>query len=246
MVLKAKFALLSLCSILAISGCQNSRVYAPVSSVGATSKYHVVRRGDSLYSIAFRYGKDYLSLARQNRIAPPYTILIGQKIAIGGSGTTAGRMATRKAAAREKKAKQKMSRKPVQSKHSNSQMASGSLKWHWPMKGEILKRFDGKMSKGIDIAGTPGARVSAAADGVVVYAGGNLRGYGKLVIVKHNDHFLSAYGNNRKIRVKEGERVKAGQKLAEAGTSSSNVEMLHFEIRRDGKPRDPIGYLPKN
>ena len=80
---------------------------------------------------------------------------------------------------------------------------------------------------------------------MVVYAGGNLRGYGKLVIVKHNDHFLSAYGNNREIRVREGEDVKAGQILAEAGRGSSNKEMLHFEIRQDGKPKDPIGYLPQ-
>ncbi len=244
MALKAKIALLSLCSVLVLSGCQNSPVYVPVSTLGGTSKYHVVRRGDTLYSIAFLYGKDYLRLARLNRIAQPYTIFIGQKIALGDRGKADGKTAARKTSARDKK--ENTGGKPVSSKQSSSKVAGGSVRWRWPMKGEILKLFDGKMSKGIDIAGKPGARVNAAADGVVVYAGGNLRGYGKLVIVKHNDHFLSAYGNNRKIRVTEGDDVKAGQMLAEAGTSSSNVEMLHFEIRRDGKPKDPIGYLPKN
>ena len=84
----------------------------------------------------------------------------------------------------------------------------------------------------------------AAADGVVVYAGGNLRGYGQLVIVKHNDSFLSAYGNNEKMLVKEGEKVKAGKSIARVGKTAANVEMLHFEIRRDGKPVDPLRYLP--
>ncbi|HAK53566.1 MAG TPA: hypothetical protein DCM54_16945, partial [Gammaproteobacteria bacterium] len=89
-----------------------------------------------------------------------------------------------------------------------------------------------------------GQRVNAAADGVVVYAGGNLRGYGKLVIVKHSDRFLSAYGNNQEIRVSEGETVKAGQMLAKVGASASNVETLHFEIRLNGRPEDPLRYLP--
>ena len=103
----------------------------------------------------------------------------------------------------------------------------------------------GKVNKGIDIRGGLGESVAAAADGVVVYAGGGLRGYGKLVIVKHNDHFLSAYGHNRAILVKEGEKVKGGQVVAEIGSSGPGKEMLHFEIRRDGKPEDPLLYLPK-
>jgi lipoprotein NlpD len=102
----------------------------------------------------------------------------------------------------------------------------------------------GRVNKGVDIRGRLGESVAAAADGVVVYAGGGLRGYGKLVIVKHNDHFLSAYGHNRAILVKEGEKVKGGQVVAEIGSSGLNQEMLHFEIRRDGKPEDPLLYLP--
>lgn len=227
-------------SILVISGCRHSPVNAPVSTAGEKSNYHIVRSGDTLYSIAWRYGRDYKSLARENKIAPPYTIFVGQKIAIRDKSKT-----TRITAAREKKARKLTREKQTKAKQTSSAIATNStVRWRWPMNGAILKNFDGKINKGIDIAGKPGARVNAAADGVVVYAGGNLRGYGKLVIVKHNDHFLSAYGNNREIRVREGEDVKAGQMLAEAGRGSSNAEILHFEIRQDGKPKDPIGYLP--
>jgi lipoprotein NlpD len=243
MVLKTEIAILILGSILALTGCRNSPVYAPVSTVGEKSRYHLVRSGDTLYSIAWRYGQDYKHLARANKIVPPYTIFVGQKIALTGAGS-----ATRDAARRKKKAgKAALVKKKNQSlsrRISSPDAGSSRVNWRWPMKGTVLRNFDGKISKGIDIASSSGARVNAAADGVVVYAGGNLRGYGKLVIIKHNDHFLSAYGNNRVIRVSEGEKVKAGQMLAEAEVSSSNVEMLHFEIRQDGKPKDPIGYLP--
>jgi lipoprotein NlpD len=118
--------------------------------------------------------------------------------------------------------------------------------WRWPLKGRVLNRFSlvQPVNKGIDIAGDIGDTVTASADGVVVYAGGNLKGYGQLVIVKHNDNFLSAYGNNEKMLVKEGEKVRAGKSIARVGKSVANVEMLHFEIRRDGKPVDPLKYLP--
>ena len=100
------------------------------------------------------------------------------------------------------------------------------------------------INKGIDIKGKAGQRVSAAADGMVVYAGGNLRGYGKLVIIKHNESFLSAYGNNQEILVREGEQVKGGQMVAKVGTTAGKVEMLHFEVRLNGRPEDPLKYLP--
>jgi lipoprotein NlpD len=124
--------------------------------------------------------------------------------------------------------------------------ASDPPEWDWPLRGEVLGDFSlqGKVNKGIDIAGKPGSGVKAAADGVVVYAGSNLRGYGKLVIVKHNHQFLSAYGNNYSIRVDEGKKVKAGDVLGRVGSSDSNIEMLHFEIRKDGIPVNPVDYLP--
>ncbi|WP_369602242.1 peptidoglycan DD-metalloendopeptidase family protein [Hahella sp. SMD15-11] len=104
----------------------------------------------------------------------------------------------------------------------------------------------GKINKGIDIAGRIGDPVRAAADGEVVYAGSGLLGYGNLVIINHNEHYLSAYAHNRRILVKEGERVKAGQVIAELGATGTRTPKLHFEIRRDGKPVDPLKYLPRN
>ena len=120
------------------------------------------------------------------------------------------------------------------------------LRWQWPIEGEVIKEFSlsGTINKGIDIKGSSGQRVNAAADGTVVYAGGNLRGYGKLVILKHNNRFLSAYGNNQEIRVREGEKVRGGQVIGTLGASTSLAEILHFEIRLDGRPQNPFNYLP--
>ena len=113
--------------------------------------------------------------------------------------------------------------------------------------GEIVAGFalSGKVNKGVDLRGKLGESVLSAGDGVVVYAGGGLRGYSKLVIVKHSDRYLSAYGNNGAIYVKEGDKVMAGEKIAVIGSSGSKIETLHFEIRRNGKPENPLTYLPK-
>jgi lipoprotein NlpD len=213
-------------------------VGAPVRNAGESGKYHTVQKGETLYSIAWRYGKDYKSLASANKIAHPYTIYLGQKIAIRGRSTES----KQKPASKKKASKRKTTTKSV-----TPTSTASTIEWKWPLNGKVVKGFSlkGKVNKGIDILGTEGNRVGAAADGVVVYAGGNLRGYGKLVIVKHNEQFLSAYGNNRSIRVKEGQKVKQGQMLAEVGKNSSDIEMLHFEIRRNGKPENPASYLPK-
>jgi lipoprotein NlpD len=119
------------------------------------------------------------------------------------------------------------------------------LDWAWPAKGRIVAGFSETANlKGIDIAGTPGQAVHASAPGRVVYAGTGLRGYGKLIIIKHNATFLSAYAHNREILVKEGQQVTRGQKIAEMGDTDSDQVKLHFEIRRQGKPIDPTKYLP--
>lgn len=236
--LSGRIATVVLCLVLFLTACQSSDIGAPVRNAGESGKYHRVSKGDTLYSIAWRYGKDYKGLASANKIDHPYTIYLGQKILI--RGRSAESVSTRKPASKKKITKSKTIVK------SSAPSSKTEIQWGWPLSGQVLKEFSlqGKVNKGIDIAGSAGTRVNAAADGVVVYAGGNLRGYGKLVIVKHNDRFLSAYGNNRSIRVKEGQKVKQGQVLAEVGTSSSDVEMLHFEIRRDGKPENPVSYLP--
>ena len=122
----------------------------------------------------------------------------------------------------------------------------GGVLWRWPGKGSLVGNFvaGDQTRQGIDIAGTSGDPVLAAADGEVVYSGNGLLGYGELIIVKHNATFLSAYGHNRKRLVQEGERIKAGQQIAEMGSSASARDELHFEIRKNGKPVNPLEYLP--
>ncbi|MBI3716610.1 MAG: peptidoglycan DD-metalloendopeptidase family protein [Betaproteobacteria bacterium] len=121
--------------------------------------------------------------------------------------------------------------------------ASGDPDWAWPVKGKLLAMFT-ESSKGIDISGTRNTPVLAAAGGKVIYNQSGLRGYGRLVIIKHNDNWLSAYAHNEKVLVIEGQAVKKGEKIAEMGSSDSDVVKLHFEIRRQGKPVDPMKFLP--
>jgi lipoprotein NlpD len=122
---------------------------------------------------------------------------------------------------------------------------SGSGAWIWPADGSVQNRYSESDTKGLDISGTRGAAVRAAASGRVVYQGSGLRGYGQLIIIKHNDEFLSAYAHNDRIYVKEGDVVKRGQKIADMGSTGTDRVKLHFEIRRQGVPIDPLRYLPK-
>lgn len=123
--------------------------------------------------------------------------------------------------------------------------SNGGVNWRWPADGQLIKRFQsGDAIPGIEIAGKSGDAVRAAADGVVVYSGNGLVGYGELIIVKHNDSYLSAYGHNSKRLVKEGQRVTAGQQIAEMGSTGASRDELQFQIRKDGNPVDPLGYLP--
>lgn len=235
------------CSVLVLvmlSGCQSAR--APVGVIGDRGKYHEVQRGETLYSIAFSYGLDFRDVASRNKIRPPYTIYPGQKIYLSPPTSTAARSKSSKPAISSRTAKQSTTKKQATTTASAPKTPLSSGQWQWPIKGEVIKPFslDGEINKGIDISAKSGTPVNAAAAGVVVYAGGNLRGYGKLVIIKHDDRYLSAYGNNRTIRVKEGDKIRRGQTISEVGKTASAVEMLHFEIRRDGKPEDPLRHLP--
>lgn len=224
-----------------ISGCGFGGGYAPVYSSGEkrgnSARVHTVRSGETLYSIAFRYGLDYKQIADANGIPKPYTIFVNQKLKLVGKAPVAPK--------KQPKPPTKVVAKPP-ARPSASQSQVSNVDWRWPVPGEVIKPFSlsGDVNKGVDLAGRLGESVRAAADGVVVYAGGGLRGYGKLVIVKHSDRYLSAYGHNRAIRVKEGQKVKAGQVVAEIGSSGTDREMLHFEIRKDGKPANPLLYLP--
>ncbi|MGB2130523.1 MAG: peptidoglycan DD-metalloendopeptidase family protein, partial [Marinobacterium sp.] len=147
-------------------------------------------------------------------------------------------------------AKPKADAKPTPkppSKPATPAESTGPIRWQWPHAGRILSSFGGGQpaNTGIDIVGKQGDRVSAAAAGVVVYSGNGLLGYGNLVILNHNSQYLSAYAHNSRIFVREGDKVKAGEKIAEIGSTGAARTMLHFEIRRDGNPVDPMRYLPK-
>jgi lipoprotein NlpD len=133
---------------------------------------------------------------------------------------------------------------PAAGAPASSPLGDSTPAFSWPVRGAILNTFDDNSNKGVNIAGTAGEAVKAAADGRVVYAGNGLRGYGNLIIIKHNAMYLTAYAHNRSLMVKEGDAVTKGQKIAEMGNSDSDRVMLHFEIRRQGKPVDPMKYLP--
>lgn len=240
---------------LVMAGCTGGN-YAPVYDYSRNSPdsgnrvvrgVHVVRSGETLYSIAWRYGWDYRSLARANDIPPPYTIYPGDRIHLGRSAP--GRKAVAKRPDSDGSpdtASKPRGRKPSSTSSSPAPASSGPLSWQWPADGEVVTRFSASKvgQKGIAIAGAEGAPVRAAEDGVVVYRGNGLTGYGNLLIVKHNDRWLSAYAHNRDMVVKEGTVVKAGEKIATMGASGTFRTQLHFEIRRDGKPVDPLPLLP--
>jgi lipoprotein NlpD len=187
---------------------------------------HVVRSGETLSVIAARYGKDFRDLARWNNLGDGSLIYPGQVIRLTPpAGGTVARPAPRPAS-------------PVP--------ADPPPDWYWPTNGRIVAEFNGGGSNGsgLLIAGKAGQPVRAAAAGKVVYSGGGLIGYGQLIIVKHNDTYLSAYGHNASLLVKEGESIKKGQRIATMGEGPGQAPRLHFEIRRNGKPVDPRRYLP--
>ena len=222
---------------------------------------HVVQSGDTLYRIAWRYGRGLKELAAANNIDSPYLIVPGQKINLEKSPSY------KEKSLKKKETKQFTKNNVTKSKESVNERKNvtehkkyknfKNIKWKWPHLGPIIAKYysrssgnldglaQGVPNKGIDISGQLGDPIFAAADGEVVYAGNGLLGYGNLVIINHNEHYLSAYAHSRKILVKEGQIIKIGQKIAEMGSSESQQVKLHFEIRRDGQPVDPLKYLPK-
>lgn len=185
---------------------------------------HTVRPGETLYAIAWRYDKDYRDLAQINRIKSPYTLSVGQKIKL---------KEFKKVTLAHKKTP-----KPIKFNRVST--------WNWPTRGQVIKTYSEKdYQKGIDISGKTGQPVLATSSGRVAYSGNGLHGYGNLIIIKHNDEYLSAYAHNKKLLVKEGQSVAAGQAIATMGNTDSARTMLHFEIRKAGKPVDPLNYLPK-
>ncbi len=217
----------------------NGKVPVTDHSAGVPRATHrIVQPGDTMYSIAWDVGLDYKTLARWNRIDAPYLIRSGQRLRIVPPEPQS---ATRRSSRNREGSSNAKRVRGVRQRQQTSVRG-----WIWPAKGAVVAGFSPRAGrKGIDIAGTHGQAIRAAAGGRVVYAGTGLRGYGMLIIVKHNEMFLSAYAHNRKILVREGSQVQRGEKIAEMGSTGTNRVKLHFEIRRQGVPVDPVRYLPK-
>ena len=197
-----------------------------------------VKKGDTLYSISWRYGMNYKSLANINNIRSPYKIFIGQKIRFKSYKTTTTQPSKKTTTTTPKTTKKAA---------TTASSANKRLTWRWPTKGRVISTYSKSATgrKGINIAGKSGQNVVASAAGKVVYSGNGLPRYGNLLIIKHNDVYLSAYAHNKKLLVKEGQQVKSGQKIATLGKTGAQQNQLHFEIRRNGKPVDPMRFLPK-
>lgn len=247
LVISRLFNILTICML--VSSCGTQRHVAPVSNLDQppTQKLtiHTVARGETLYSIAWRYNLEVKALALRNGIQQPFVIYPGQRLNLDTKNVVSkvADKSTKRLPATPRSKPQTKSPKKIA---TPSQISKG-LHWHWPATGAVISQFGDKqaLNKGIDIAAKKGEPVFAAESGTVVYAGEGLRGYGKLLIIKHSEDFLSAYAHNSKLLVKEGEIIKARQKIAEIGSSGTNTNKLHFEIRRDGKPVDPMRFLPK-
>ncbi|CBL46448.1 Hypothetical protein HDN1F_28650 [gamma proteobacterium HdN1] len=238
-------------------GCTSSP-YEPRALQGvAGDAFYTVGKGDTLYSIAAHYGLSHKELARLNGISDPRKIHVGQKIRVRKSTgpNNNSRIFTKNNVKSSVGGKQQANQKgnknaPEYSKRVQGKVANGNtgaVAWVWPTRGTIVERFSehGNVNKGIDLGGRLGEPVFAAASGVVAYSGSGIVGYGNLIIIKHNDVYLSAYAHNSRLLVAEGNNVKAGQKIAEIGSTGAQGNRLHFEIRRYGRPVDPLGYLPK-
>ena len=252
-------------ALLLTSGC---KLQAPAGVIALHKRFqslretHTVKKGETLYQIASKNGVHYRELAKINNIKSPYVIRVGQKLQLKNrESTTKTASKTRPKVVNvsrnhEKNKKnlggtttKKTPPSPARTAKTAPQPSqkSAKLSWNWPTRGPVLKTFSlGKTkANGIDIGGKAGDPIKAAASGKVVYSGNALRGYGNLIIIKHDNNFLSAYAHNRKIVVKEGERVRIGQRIAEMGQSGTDKVKLHFEVRYQGKPIDPMKVLPK-
>ena len=214
---------------------ERSSIPAPRTSAIPRSGVYVVKRGDTLYSIAWRFGLDMNVLARNNRIGPPYTIYPGQRLRLDGQAVASTRPRT--LPKEPAKTSRPPPRKPAAAAPAPG-ILSSELVWRWPASSPVVREFGGA-SKGLDFEMKAGSPVKAAARGEVVYAGSGLGGYERLVILKHNDSYLSAYSLNQPFSVREGQSVHGGERIASIGQGTSKLRMLHFEIRRDGDPVSP-------
>ncbi len=218
--------------------------------------YHTVKPGETLIRIGLDTGQNFRDIVRWNNLENPNLIEVGQVLRIVPPTSdnplvvtrpvTSGSAVTTTAAAPFRPASAaSASTAPIAATSSSQPVAlEDDIAWIWPAQGKLIVGFDDVKNKGFDIDGKAGDPIIASGDGRVVYAGAGLRGYGNLIILKHNNTFLTAYAHNQTLLVKEDQSVKKGQKIAEMGNSDADRVKLHFEIRRQGKPVDPSRYLP--
>lgn len=256
-------ALASCASEPAVVSRQPARTTSATAAKPSYGETYVVARGDTLYSIAFRNQLDYHELAGWNGIGRDYGIRVGQRLRLTSpralplpspdSGNIAAvtakppRAAAPAAVAAAPAAKPAVATQPTAAAPINDGLGARfeSARWEWPTRGRVARGFDAEANKGLDISGDAGQIIVASGAGKVVYSGSALKGYGELVIIKHDEQYLSAYGYNRRRLVQEGETVAAGQPIAELGFGPSRRPILHFEIRDRGRPVDPAPLLPK-
>lgn len=236
--------LLLVCLLAACGRTHQAPVYDRNSwdRSGGTRTVYVVQRGDTLYSIAFRHGLNYRDLARWNHIDAGYTIYPGQKLRLT-------------APPRQASTSSRSTASPPRTKTDSVKQSAGNStpdrtltgNWQWPTAGTLARSFSANDAgkKGIEIKGKLDQPIVAAEQGTVVYSGNGLRGYGNLIIIKHNNRYLTAYGYNKELLVKEGQSVKAGELIARMGMAPERYAALHFELRVDGKAVDPVRFLKK-
>jgi lipoprotein NlpD len=254
----------SLVIALALSGCSNKGKLAPFEdhSMGAARGsarvlpgaenagkpgYYTVKPGDTLIRIGMDSGQSGRDIARWNKLDNPNLIETGQVLRVTPPAADAPVARPASAASSPAPAAAASSAAPATNPPLPAPSAAeDTISFQWPARGNLISGFDESKNKGLDIGGKAGDPVSAAADGRVVYAGAGLRGYGNLIILKHNNTYLTAYAHNQTLLVKEDQVIKRGQKIAEMGNSDADQVKLHFEIRRQGKPVDPAKYLSAN
>jgi len=237
---------------LTLGGC-GSRGPAPVDGWdwrGPVPKgYYLIRKGDTLSEIAQRHRVSTAKLIRWNKLKSPFTVYAGKLLRIAptdGGGVASGSTNRKpESAAGESAASGATTRAPAPVRPGSGAAGSG-IAWAWPLPGPVSQGFRAgdRTRQGLRIGCRAGEAVRAAGDGRVVYSGSGLKGYGNLIIVKHNRSYLSAYGFNRRLLVEEGDSVRRGQTVAECGQGAEGAYLLHFEVRRDGVAVDPILYLP--
>lgn len=252
-------------SLAILAGCASKGTRAPVvdlaggqpSATAQPGGSYVVKPGDTLYKIARANNVDVENIKRWNNLTDPNQISVGQVLKMSGSsggGAQPAPIASSKPQPRPLDQPNDTSATataslppptptPAETKPATRAADAGVINWAWPASGQIMQGFNNN-SKGIDIAGALGDPVTAAADGKVMYSGNGVRGLGNLIIVNHQNGFITAYAHNRTLLVKTGQDVKRGAKIAEIGQSDTTSPRLHFEIRRQGTPVDPMQYLP--